>query len=147
MPPITPQARIPSTPEQAESTVDFVERRIEQAQRAGLFDDLALHGKPIPDLDEERPEGWWAESYVARDRALRRLHQLVAELPRRKGLAMLDDDHESVRRGLQQLNQELAEANESVERDDRVDGLDIEAELRAWRARRRQQRWGRYLTD
>ena len=125
--------------------MDFVERRIEQAQRAGRFDDLALHGQPIPDLDEERPEGWWADSCVARDRALRRLHDLVAELPRRKGLAMLDDDHEAVRRGLMALDAELASANEDVEPKDRVDSLDIEGELSAWRARRRRQRWGRYL--
>lgn len=127
--------------------MDFVERRIEQAQRAGFFDDLALHGEPIPDLDDERPPGWWAESYVARDRSLRRLHDLIAALPRRKGIAMLDDDHETVRRGLMALDAELASANELVEPKDRVDAIDIESELRAWRERRRQQRWGRYLTD
>jgi len=127
--------------------VDFVERRIEQAQRAGFFDDLALRGQPIPDLDEERPPGWWAESSVARDHALRRLHRLLAQLPRRKGIIMLEDDHEVVRRGLMALDAELAVANEDVEPKDRVDGLDIEGELSAWRARRRRQRWGRYLTD
>lgn len=126
--------------------MDFVERRIEQAKRAGFFDDLALHGKPIPDLDEERPEGWWADSYVARDRALRRLHILIAELPRRKGRLMLDDDHEAIRRGMLRLNAEIAEANELVEPNERADGLDVEAELRAWRERRRQERWGRYLS-
>lgn len=127
--------------------MDFVERRIEQAQRAGFFDDLALHGQPIPDIDDERPEGWWIESYVARDRAVRRVHDLVARLPRRKGIVMLDEDHESVRRGLMALNAELAAANEKVEPKERADGLDIEAELSAWRARRRQQRWGHYLND
>jgi len=127
--------------------MDFVERRIEQAQRAGFFDDLALHGQPIPDLGDERPEGWWATSFVARDRALRRLHDLVADLPRRKGLAMLDAEHEDIRRALNELNAEIAELNEQVERKDRADGLDIEAELGAWRERRRQQLWGRYLTD
>jgi hypothetical protein len=127
--------------------VDFVERRIEQARRAGFFDDLVLHGEPIPDLDEERPAGWWAKSYVARDRSLRRLHELVAELPRRKGITMLDDDHEVVRSGLMALDAELAAANEMVEPKGRAAGMDIEGELRAWRERRRQQRWGRYLQD
>lgn len=125
--------------------MDFVERRIEQAKRAGLFDDLALHGKPIPDLDEERPEGWWAASFVTRDKALRRLHELVAELPRRKGIVMLDEDHDVVAQGLRDLNDEVRAANELVEPDDRADLLDVEAEMAAWRDRRRRRRWGRYL--
>lgn len=125
--------------------MDFVERRIEQAQRAGFFDDLALRGQPIPDLDEERPEGWWAESYVARDRALRRLHALVEDLPRRKGQAMQDGDHEVVRQRLMSLDREVLQANEAVEPSDRVERLDIEAELSVWRARQRRRHWGRYL--
>ena len=127
--------------------MDFVERQIEQGRRAGFFDDLELEGQPIPDLDDERPEGWWGAAYVARDRSLRRVHRLVAELHRRKGIAMLDDDHEVVRSSLLALNAELEAANELVEAKDRADGLDIEAELAAWRERRRQRLWGRYLKD
>lgn len=127
--------------------MDFVERRIEQGRRAGLFDDLELEGQPIPDIDDERPEGWWAASFVARDRSLRRVHRLVAELHRRKGIAMLDDDHEVVRASLIALNDELEAANQLVEAKDRAEGLDIEAELAAWRERRRRRLLGRYLHD
>ena len=116
--------------------MDFVERR---------FDDLALHGKPIPDLDDERPEGWWAASFVAKDKAMQRLHELVAELPRRKGVAMLDDDHDALCRSLIELNAEIDAVNESVEPTDRMDRIDIDAEMAAWRERRRQRRWGHYL--
>lgn len=127
--------------------MDFVERRIEQGRRAGLFDDLELEGQPIPDIDDERPAGWWAASFLARDSSLRRLHKLVAQLPRRKGIAMLDDDHEVVRRSLVTLNAELDATNQMVETKDRVEGLDVEAEMKAWRERRRQRLWGRYLED
>lgn len=127
--------------------MDFVERRIVQGQRAGLFDDLELEGQPIPDIDDERPAGWWAASYLARDQSARRLHKLMAELHRRKGIAMLDDDHEIVRQSLMDLNTEIERANQTVETKDRADGLDIEAELAAWRERRRQRLWGRYLKD
>lgn len=127
--------------------MDFVERRIVQGQRAGLFDDLELEGQPIPDIDDERPAGWWAASYLARDQSIRRLHKLMAELHRRKGIAMLDDDHEVVRQSLMELNAEIERANQTVETKDRADGLDIEAELAAWRERRRQRLWGRYLND
>lgn len=112
-----------------------------------MFDDLELRGQPIPDIDDERPEGWWAASYVARDRSIRRLHQLTAELHRRKGIAMLDDDHETVRAGLIALNEELDRANAMVEAKDRVEELDIEAELASWRDRRRRRLWGRYLDE
>ncbi len=127
--------------------MDFVERQIEQGQRAGLFDNLELEGQPIPDLDEERPPGWWGAAFLARDRSLRRVHRLVAELHRRKGVAMLDDDHEVVRASLLALNAELEAANQLVETKDRAEGLDIEAELAAWRERRRQRLWGHYLKD
>lgn len=127
--------------------MDFVERRIVQGQRAGLFDDLELEGQPIPDIDDERPAGWWAASYLARDQSARRLHKLMAELHRRKGIAMLDDDHEVVRQSLLDLNAEVERANQTVETKDRAEGLDIEAELAAWRERRRQRLWGRYLKD
>ncbi len=127
--------------------MDFVERRIEQAQRAGFFDDLALHGKPIPNLDEELPEGWWGDSFLARDRAKRRLNALLGELGKRKGIAMLDEDHEVVRHRLIALNAELAEANEGVDPKDKAELLDIEVELAHWRARRRRQKWGRYLRE
>ncbi len=125
--------------------MDFVERRIQQGQRAGLFDDLELEAKPIPDIDEERPVGWWGASYVARDRSLRRVHRLVAELHRRKGIAMLGDDHEAIREAMVALNDELDAANQLVEAKDRAPGLDVEAELAAWRERRRQRLHGRYL--
>ncbi len=127
--------------------MDFVERRIEQGRRDGLFDGLELEGQPIPDIDDERPAGWWGASFLARDRSLRRVHQLTAQLHRRKGIAMLEDDHEVVRRSLMALNAEFDAANEMVEIKDRAEGLNIEAELSAWRERRRQRLWGRYLND
>ena len=54
-------------------------------------------------------------------------------------------DHEAVRASLIELNAELDRANEMVETKDRMEGLDIEAELAAWRDRRRRRLWGRYL--
>lgn len=46
----------------------IVERRVREAREAGYFDDLAGAGKPIPDLDQERPAGWWAERFVKQER-------------------------------------------------------------------------------
>lgn len=125
--------------------MDFVERRIVQAQRAGYFEDLPLRGRPIPDLDSERPEGWWAEEYIRRDRARQRVRDLERDVRRRKALLWQLDDHDDVRRGLLDLNVELTTANDQADRDDRAALIDVEAELRRWREHRRLTRWGRYL--
>lgn len=46
------------------------ERRIAEAIARGELDAERLRGKPIEDLDEQRPPGWWAERFV-RDERLR----------------------------------------------------------------------------
>jgi len=59
------------------NSIDAIsERAVEQARRDGLFDDLALHGKPIPDIDRQRPSGWWANQFVAKERSKVKAMQL-----------------------------------------------------------------------
>lgn len=52
------------------------DRRIEAARDAGLFDDLPGAGQPIPDLDRRRPDGWWADNLVRRERSIQRREEL-----------------------------------------------------------------------
>lgn len=58
----------------------IADRRIEAAREAGLFDNLAGHGKPIPDLDRERPAGWWAARLAKRERSLLAAEDLEREI-------------------------------------------------------------------
>lgn len=55
-------------------TVDIIEsiadRRIRAARAAGLFDNLAGKGRPIADIDTERPPGWWADRVVREERSI-----------------------------------------------------------------------------
>lgn len=46
----------------------IADRRIREARRAGLFDNLPGVGKPIPDLGQERPPGWWANRVMKAER-------------------------------------------------------------------------------
>lgn len=46
----------------------IADRRIREARRAGLFDNLPGAGKPIADLGRERPAGWWANRVVREER-------------------------------------------------------------------------------
>lgn len=46
-----------------------LEERLAQAARNGELDAPNLAGKPLPDLDRQRPHGWWAEQFVQRERS------------------------------------------------------------------------------
>lgn len=46
----------------------IVEERVKEGRKRGLFDNNPFEGKPIPDIDEHRPDGWWAEAFVKRER-------------------------------------------------------------------------------
>jgi hypothetical protein len=44
-----------------------VEERLAQAAAAGELDAPHLRGKPLPDLDRPREQGWWADQFVRRE--------------------------------------------------------------------------------
>lgn len=47
-----------------------VEERLARAAADGELDlPDRLKGKPIADLDQQRPDGWWADQFVARERS------------------------------------------------------------------------------
>jgi hypothetical protein len=46
----------------------LAERRIAEAIARGELDAGRLAGTPIPDLDEQRQPGWWAERFVREER-------------------------------------------------------------------------------
>lgn len=121
---------------------DFVERRIQQAQRAGAFDDLALRGRPIPDLGSERPEGWWAASFVERDKRLRELWELREQACVERSRALAGRRHDDVLAELLRLRERIATANAEMDEKDRIEWFDVEADLAAWRRRERHRRWG-----
>lgn len=45
----------------------LVEQRLANAAAAGELDTPTLAGKPLPDLDEPRPQGWWADQFATRE--------------------------------------------------------------------------------
>jgi hypothetical protein len=46
-----------------------LERHIREAIERGELDTPTLAGKPIGDLEVQRPPGWWAEKFVERELA------------------------------------------------------------------------------
>ncbi|WP_433165497.1 DUF1992 domain-containing protein [Kribbella sp. CA-247076] len=47
-------------------TQDWVEAQIQQAQKAGEFDDLAGAGKPLRLADQHDPD-WWVKDFIRRE--------------------------------------------------------------------------------
>lgn len=52
----------------------IVERKIAAAREDGYFDNLPGAGKPIADLGEHRPAGWWGERFAKKER-----HQMLRD--------------------------------------------------------------------
>lgn len=57
-----------------------LEDRLAKAARDGELDTPHLAGKPLPDLDRQRPQGWWAEQFVQRERSEDRAAEAEAAL-------------------------------------------------------------------
>lgn len=45
----------------------IVEQRITEAIERGELQPGSYHGKPLPDIDQQRQPGWWAEQFAARE--------------------------------------------------------------------------------
>ena len=98
------------------NSIDAIaERAVEQARNDGLFDNLALHGKPIPDIDRQRRPGWWANQFVARERSKVAAMQLDADIrAAMPGLWRLAAEPD-VRQRVEELNELIAKYNAATE--------------------------------
>lgn len=109
------------------------ERRIREAMEQGEFDDLPGEGAPIAGLDTTYDPGWWARTWLERQRSLDHVHDTAAATERALGAVWLLPDEDSVRRRVEELNQRLVAANERVGARDRADLLDPDGIVGTWR--------------
>lgn len=110
----------------------ITDRRVEQAREEGLFDNLALTGKPIPDIDHQRQPGWWANQFVTKERnkvkAMQLEEQLRSAMP---ALWRLKTEAE-VRTQVGELNEQIAAYNKVTTLQQRA-RLDVVETLATWR--------------
>lgn len=110
----------------------IADRRIAAARKAGLFDDLAGRGKPIPDLDRQRPPGWWASRLIKRERSILRAEELDRQLQHSMpGLWRLESE-EQVAARVAELNERIDDHNRTSTWE-RRDRLSPDAVLAQWR--------------
>lgn len=114
----------------------IADRRIEAGRKAGLFDNLAGNGKPIPDLGTERKPGWWAARVVKEERskmAAEDLDRHLAEaMPGLWRLATEDD----VRARVAELNRKVDDYNTVTTWEPRRP-LNVDQTVEKWRALKR----------
>ena len=116
----------------------WTEKQIEEGRRAGLFDGLDGHGKPIPGLDGTRDEDWWIKAKLRREE-IDYLPPTIAIRGERDAAvaAALDArDEGEVRQLIEQVNDRIRYVNSHT-----VAGppstvwvVDVEPILERWRA-------------
>lgn len=110
----------------------IADRRIEAAREAGLFDNLAGHGKPIPDLDRERPAGWWAARLAKRERSVLAAEDLEREIRAAMPVIWRLGSEREVRTESARLNRRIDDHNRVTALQERPP-LDVEQIVERWR--------------
>jgi hypothetical protein len=130
--------------ERVRNQVQWVDQQIRQAMARGEFDDLPGAGKPIRDLGSTHDPDWWVKRLVERE-------QITGVLPPalqlRKEDAQLEEtldrewSEKTVREILVDFNRRVVEARRQLLGGPPVITKlrDVEAEVAAWRARRKQR--------
>ena len=121
---------------------EYVDLQIKQAMARGDFDNLPGAGKPIQNLGTQHDPDWWVKQLIERE-------QITGVLPPalqlRKDDATLDGELDrlgseaDVRRELESFNRRVIEARRQLLGGPPVvtPTRDVEAEVAAWRERRR----------
>jgi hypothetical protein len=117
---------------------DWVEEMIQEAQRAGEFDQLEGAGRPIPGVEAPYDPDWWVKKLLEREK-LSFLPPALALL--RKVEAGLDGvwkarGEDEARARVRGLNAEIARVNSRIAEGPatRLAPLDVEAVMSEWRA-------------
>jgi hypothetical protein len=112
-------------------------RRIEQAQKEGLFDNLPGKGKPIADLHYERPPGWWAMRMVRAERNRSTLEQLEGQIGTTRASFWRAGSETEVRQRVAEANRQISAYNTAAavrNRKGRIDPSQIVARWRYYQA-------------
>ncbi|MGH1491911.1 MAG: DnaJ family domain-containing protein [Acidimicrobiales bacterium] len=110
----------------------IADRRIREAREAGYFDNLPGAGKPIADLDQERPAGWWAARTVKLEKDKVRYDELKAEVAAALPALWRLRSEADLGAELGRLNREISAYNAATSFEQMAE-LDPESTSRKWR--------------
>jgi hypothetical protein len=125
----------------------WVEQRLRVAMERGEFDDLPGAGKPIEDLGTEHDPDWWLKKLIERERisgVLPEALQLRKDDLEIEALLDRQPNEAHVRRELESFNSRIVRARMQLQGGPPVitRTRDVEAEVTAWRERRRRRSGG-----
>jgi hypothetical protein len=120
----------------------WVEQQLRVAMERGEFDDLPGAGKPIEDLGTEHDPDWWLKKLIERERisgVLPEALQLRKDDLEIEALLDRQPNEAHVRKELESFNARIVRARMQLQGGPPVitPTRDVEAEVTAWRERRR----------
>ncbi len=124
--------------------MSWIERMLEEhladAAARGELDGGPLQGRPIADLDRQRPQGWWADRFVQRERSHdRRETAEAAARAARAGFWRCESSDELLA-SVREANEAIVHANINLIDQHRLVPFDpVDIEMR-WRSLRTTQR-------
>jgi hypothetical protein len=130
----------------AEERTRYVDVVVDQAMRRGEFDNLPLHGKPIPGLTGTHDPDWWVKGLIERENISgllpsAQLRKDDAELDGRLDLEAME---ERVREIVTDFNARVVDARRQLQGGPPVvtPTRDVDEEVARWQARRAARRAG-----
>lgn len=112
----------------------IVEERLAEASKRGELDiPDRLKGRPIPGIDQSRPDGWWADSLVRRERSRVRREDADAALVSARAKFWQAGSEAELTELVAVANTMIAHVNLNVVDDDRFELLDLADIVRRWR--------------
>lgn len=112
----------------------MLEERLARAAADGELRAPHLEGKPIADLDQSRPQGWWAEQFARRELSHDRRERAVAGAAAARAGFWRSGNIDELRARVRDANAAIVRANVNLVDADRLplfDSADIEARWRS----------------
>ncbi|MBW9208973.1 DUF1992 domain-containing protein [Mumia sp. zg.B21] len=111
----------------------------------GAFDDLPLHGKPIPGLGDTHDPDWWVKRLIDREDISGALPEALQLRKDDRALDVVLDrlgSEKAVRDAVEAFNSRIVEARRQLRGGPPVitPTRDVDTETRRWRERRRARR-------
>ena len=110
----------------------MVEQRLANAAASGELDGGPLTGKPLPGIDEQRADGWWAEQFVKRELSHDRRKNALAAAARARVEFWKATSTTELADRVAGANQAIAHANINMVAGDRIELFDLDEVRRRW---------------
>ena len=111
----------------------MLEERLAKAAAEGELDAPRLAGKPLPDIDTQRTQGWWADQFVRRERSHDRRQASEAAAAQARAGFWKAASIEELRGLVDAANQAIAAANINLVPGDQLELFDWHDVATRWR--------------